>query len=410
MRRTVAVLIVAFLVALAGCGGVAGPSTSDDATATAAPADGTPSDDVSTVTTDVTSTPEGDPTETPAGTADERVETPEGTLEVHFINLGQADSTLFIGPTGETLLVDTGDWRNDGATVIDYLESVGVDRIDYLVSTHSHADHIGGHAAVIEHFETEGEGVGAVYDSGVPSTSATYERYLDAVEEHDVTLYRTREGDEIPMEGVDVTVLNPPGPERNEDEDDLHYNSVSVRVEFEETSFLLTGDAEADAERRMQQAHGDALDATVYHAGHHGSRTSSSGEFLDAVSPEATVISSDYDSQYGHPHDETLDRFDARGIDAYWTGVHGTVVMRSDGRTVTVATQTDATTDAGDLRSESATAASAADPVENRTTYGPGADAERVPFGPGTTIGPEAPSDVGAPVAAPAARVAGGVR
>ncbi|WP_331235743.1 ComEC/Rec2 family competence protein [Natronorarus salvus] len=299
--------------------------------------------------------------ETPDDTTDAEEETEtepvDGSVEVHMIDVGQADATLIIGPGGETMLIDTGDWRQDGSGVIEYLEGEGIDRIDYLVATHGHADHIGGHAAVIEHFETEGDGIGQAWDSGVPHTSATYDRYLDAVEEHEVDLIDAQEGDEIPIEGVDVQVLNPPA--ESDRPDDLHYNSLSVHLAFGETAFLFTGDAEEDAEARMVDAHGDELAADVYHAGHHGSATSSTPAFLDSVEPEIALISAAYESQYGHPHDEVLDAFADRGIESYWTAVHGTVVIESDGSDLAVETESEATTDPLALYDESEATVSA---------------------------------------------------
>jgi competence protein ComEC len=115
---------------------------------------------------------------------------PAGTMEIHFINVGQSTSTLVVGPTGETMLIDTGDFRTDGKYVLQYLQANGVERIDHLVVTHNDADHIGGNAAIIEYMETQADGVGAVYDPGVAANTKTYERYLDAVERYDVTLYR----------------------------------------------------------------------------------------------------------------------------------------------------------------------------------------------------------------------------
>jgi len=269
----------------------------------------------------------------------------EGELEIHHIDVGQGDATLFVVPSGETVLIDSGDWRQDGQEVIDYLEQQNIERIDHLVATHAHADHIGGHAAIIEHYEKEADGIGAAYDSGVTHTSQTYDNYLDAIEEYDVRLFSVEEGDQLPVEGLTATVLNPPA----EESGDLHEHSVTLAIEFGEFQYLTTGDAEAGVESRLVGEYDKVLDAEVYQAGHHGSSTSSSEQFLDAVTPEIAIISSGFESQYGHPHDEILQRFAARGIATYWTGVHGDIVVRTDGNSIEVDTETDATTDAGEL-------------------------------------------------------------
>ena len=271
-----------------------------------------------------------------------------GTLSVQFINVGQSSATLVVGPTGETMLVDSGDYADDGRYVLAYLDRLGIDRIDYLVTTHADADHIGGHAAVIEHFETRKEGIGAVYDPGIAASTRTYEEYLDAIETHGVPLYETRAGDTIPFAGVDVEVLGPPATpladgERNE-------NSIVFRVAFGSRSFLLTGDGETTEERYLVERYGDRLRSTVLQAGHHGSRSSSHESFLDAVRPTAVVVSSAYDSQYGHPHEETLRRLAERSVPTYWTATHGDIVFTTDGRSLTVETQREAPTDPLRLR------------------------------------------------------------
>ncbi|APX96795.1 ComEC/Rec2 family competence protein [Natronorubrum daqingense] len=261
----------------------------------------------------------------------------EGELEIHHIDVGQADSTLLETPANETILIDTGDWRQDGDGVIEYLDEENIDRIDHLVATHAHADHIGGHAAVIEHVEEHGDGVGAAYDSGVAHSSATYDDYLDAVEAYDVQLFEVSEGHTLGLEGeaLEATVLNPP---EERSGDDLHYNSIALHVEFDEFEYLTTGDAEDDAEERMIDEHGDSLDADAYQAGHHGSSTSSTEAFLDGVDPDVAVVSSDLESQYGHPHDEVLESFADRGIETYWTGVHGDIVVASEGDDASLST------------------------------------------------------------------------
>ncbi len=290
----------------------------------------------------------------------------EGMIAVHSINVGQADANLVIGPDGETILIDSGDWRDDGETVLTYLETHNITRIDHLIATHAHADHIGGHAAIIDHFETNQNGIGAVYDSGATHTSRTYERYLDAIERHDVPLYEVREDDELPVDTVQATVYNPP---EEPPSSDLHENSIVVQLTHGNASFLLTGDAEVDVEQRLSKRYGTRLESDVYYAGHHGSNTSSSDVFLETVAPSIVVISSAYDSQYGHPHNPVLARFAAHNIDAYWTATHGSIVIQSDGRTLQIATQAAAETRPLDIRSSPAIQVAATDQRDHRETH-----------------------------------------
>ena len=278
------------------------------------------------------------------GNADDAGTDVDGELEIHHIDVGQADATLVVTPADETILIDTGDWRQDGTGVIEYLEAHDVDRIDHLVATHGHADHIGGHAAIIEHYETELDGIGAAYDSGVAHTSQTYDGYLDAVEAHDVELFVVEAGDELPIAdaATGATVHNPPSDTSG---GDLHGNSVALTIDFGDVTYLTTGDAERAAEERMLEERGDELDADVYQAGHHGSSTSSTPAFMDAVDPNIAVISSGFDSQYGHPGDDVLERFADHGVETYWTGVHGDVVVTTDGESIDVTTSEEAPTD-----------------------------------------------------------------
>lgn len=328
MKRAVAVVAVAALLVMAGC--VGGSLTGPDETPQEPPVAVEDSDT---------------PTENGSATG------PGGELEIHHIDVGQADSTLIVTPANETILIDTGHWQNDGDRVISYLESQDITRIDHLVATHAHSDHIGGHAAVLDHFETHRNGVGNVYDSGVPHTTQTYEDYLDAVERHEKRIHVVEEGDTLPVNdtSVAVTVLNPAA---NRSETDIQEDSITLLVDYGEFRYLLTGDLEAAGERRIVDAHGDRLDADVYHAGHHGSSTSSTDALLSTADPQIAVISSAYDSPYGHPHDETLHAFDTHGITTYWTGVHGDVVVSTDGEAITVEPTADAPTDPNKLLEE----------------------------------------------------------
>jgi len=334
MRQALLTILVVGLVFTAGCAGIIDDVDSDGIEADDAEDTTGPDDDDALDADD----------DADDGTDTDSETDVDGELEIHHIDVGQADATLVITPTDETILIDSGDWRQDGAGVIEYLTEHDIDRIDHLVATHPHADHIGGHAAIIEQYETELDGVGAAYDSGVAHTSQTYENYLDAIEAHGVELFVVEQGDELPLAdtAVAATVHNPPPGDSGSD---LHENSVALTIDFGDVTYLTTGDAERTAEERMIEDRGDELDADMYHAGHHGSSTSSTPAFVDVADPEFAVISSGFESQYGHPHDEVLERFADRDIETYWTGVHGDIVMTTDGDSTAVATSEEATTD-----------------------------------------------------------------
>lgn len=346
--RLILIVVVAGLVMLAGCSG----------------ADPDPSD---ALTSEPTGT-QAPGTQPAATTTTGPVPDANGTVEMHFINVGQSVSTLIVSPSGETMLVDTGHYRDDGGYVLQYLQAHGIDRIDHLVVSHNDADHIGGNAAIIDYYETSADGIGVVYDPGIAASTQTYAEYLDAVEEHDVTLYETREGDAIAFEGVDVQVLGPPEPyleseARNE-------NSIVLKLTHGQTSFLLSGDAEDDQEAYLIEEYGAGLQSTVLKTGHHGSSSSSSGGFLDAVDPKAVIISSGYDNQYGHPAEAVLQRLSDRSIPAYWTGTHGDIVLISDGSAVSVRTQHTAPTDPLDLRDGDPPTVGATGEVTERAVFG----------------------------------------
>ncbi|WP_277554087.1 lamin tail domain-containing protein [Halobaculum limi] len=361
-------LIIAAVVLLAGCtGGMAG-------------------------SVDNTGAPDVSATETSTTTA---AATPDGSLQIHFINVGQSASTLIIGPAGETMLIDTGDFRNDGEYTLEYLQQNGIDRIDHLVVTHNDADHIGGNAAVIEYYETEADGIGAIYDPGIAASTQTYERYLDAVEEYNVDLFEVREGDTLPFEDVETRVLGPPDPYL--DTDSRNENGIVLHFTFGQTSLLHTGDSEEKQEAYLVDEYGETLDATIYKAGHHGSDSSSSAELLDLVSPEVAVISSAYDSQYGHPHEEVLERFGERSIPTYWTATHGSVVMVSDGSTVSVRTQAAAPTDPLAIREGDPVEPGSTMPVEERAVITPDGVEEQTATGTETATATPTPTQTAIP-------------
>lgn len=283
----------------------------------------------------------------PSATDDRQLQdVPPGELEIHHIDVGQGDATLLIGPDGETMLIDSGRFEDNGTSVLAYLKEQNVSRIDHLVTTHPHADHIGGHEAIIETYERRRGGIGTIYDPGTTHTTETYDEYLTAVERHDVRHRTVHGGDSIPFGETNVTVLHPP---EDATTADLNDRSLVLLVAFGETEYLTTGDSEARAESRLVSHHAETIDAEVYQVAHHGSSTSSDETFLESVDPEIAVISSAGNSPYGHPHDSTLERFAEHDIRTYWTGAHGDTVVTTDGENVRVDIEADRPTDPGRL-------------------------------------------------------------
>jgi competence protein ComEC len=243
-------------------------------------------------------------------------------LRVHFIDVGQGDATLLQGPDF-TIVVDAG--RHDRDELVPYLRAVGVTRIDLMIGTHPHADHIGQMPSILRAFP-----VSEVWLSGDPHTSRTFERTLDAILGSGAGYREPRAGEVAEIGSARLLVVNP---ETRTGE--LHEDSIGVRIQYGRVGFLFTGDAEARAEQAMVRR-GHDLRAQILRVGHHGSRTSASRELLEAVRPEVAVYSAARGNPYGHPHPETLERLEQMGILVYGTDVDGTIVVATDGTTYRV--------------------------------------------------------------------------
>ncbi len=243
-------------------------------------------------------------------------------MEVHFMDVDQGDATLLLSPTF-TILIDAG--RHDRDDVVPYLKSVGVEKIDLLIGTHPHADHIGQMDKVLTNFE-----VSEVWMSGNTHTSKTFERVLDAIIDSEANYNEPRAGETYQVGDLVIEMLSPKSLT-----DDFNNDSLAFRAIYGDMMFVFTGDVEMPVEEEILSGNYE-LKANIFQLGHHGSSTSNSKAFLDAISPEVVVYSSGKDNSYGHPHDEVINRLEKMNVKIYGTDIHGTIIIETDGKTYEV--------------------------------------------------------------------------
>lgn len=255
--------------------------------------------------------------------------TGENLLVAEFLDVDQADCELIFLPDGKILLIDAGN-RGDGEEIVSYLKGKNISKIDYVVATHPHADHIGGMSDVIDSFEIGKIFVPRVASSDVPTTK-TYEDFLTSVQNKGLKLSAAKAGTTL-FEGADYKAdcFAP----CSDDYKEINDYSVVIKLSYGIHSFLFTGDAEILSENEMLNA-GYNLNSDVIKLGHHGSHSSSSEEFLKAVSPSYAVISCGEGNDYDHPHDETLEALaNLNGPPkTLRTDLDKTIIFKADGKT-----------------------------------------------------------------------------
>lgn len=254
-------------------------------------------------------------------------------LKVHYIDVGQADATLFQFTYDHkpfTILYDAGDWnKND---VVDYLTNQNITFIDLIIISHPHADHTGQLAKVVNTF-----GVGEVWLSGNTSTSQTFQDGLEAVLATDADYYEPRAGDEFEIGPLKIDVLHPSNISGK-----LNEESISLLFTYGDMKFVFTGDAGKKEEIEMIDR-GIDMKADILSLGHHGSDTSTDQAFIHAVDPEIAIYSAGTGNSYGHPHPEVVSRVQDAGITLYGTDVHGTILVTTDGSEYTITTKENGT-------------------------------------------------------------------
>lgn len=275
----------------------------------------------------------------------------KGQLTISMLDIGQGDAVL-IQTGAKNILIDTGDdkYYEDGkkgkenTQLLTELQKLKIDHIDTLVMTHAHADHIGKADKVIAQY-----GVKELVYNGIPSTSKYFINALKAAKANGTQQVKVKAGDVLDFgNGVSFEIVSPSQSLIDEDtaaikakkKVDVNNESVVGRLTFGNFAMLFTGDAEGPVEKDMAASYGKKLKCQVLKAGHHGSKTSSTAEFLKLVQPESVVMSLGVNNQYGHPHEALLNRLQKQGVkNIYRTDANGTITIVSDGSSYSITTE-----------------------------------------------------------------------
>ncbi|WP_075810639.1 ComEC/Rec2 family competence protein [Clostridium perfringens] len=248
----------------------------------------------------------------------------DSELMISYMDVGQGDAA-YIKVNGNDILIAAGP-RSNSKELLEQLKAKNIDDFELVIATHPHEDHIGGMVDVFKEYEVK-----AFYSPKITHTTKTYENLVKAVKDEGLKTKELKGGMVIDLgEGAKFDVFTPQKSEYEE----LNDYSPIMKLSFGDTSYLFTGDAEKLAEEEALAKYKTSLDSDVIKFGHHGSSSSSSNAFIEAVSPKYGIISCAKDNKYGHPHSETLDIIKKYNIKTFRTDTDGEIILTSDGKSI----------------------------------------------------------------------------
>ncbi|MGN0115276.1 MAG: ComEC/Rec2 family competence protein [Acutalibacteraceae bacterium] len=252
----------------------------------------------------------------------------DNTASVHFIDCGQGDCEAIVS-NGTLTVIDSGPTKNANST-LNYIKSLGFSKIDNLVLTHAHEDHIGGAKQLVENFQ-----IGTIYmskpKSGTEPNTEVYRQLLKAIAAKGLKITTAKTGMTFDAGAFSMQIISP-----SKEYDELNDQSAVIHAVYDDVSFLFTGDAESEPMNTMLGSYYSSLESTVLKVGHHGSKTSTTKKWLAAVQPQYAVISCEQGNDYGHPHGAVLQLLDDANAKVYRTDLSGSIIMKTDGKTVSV--------------------------------------------------------------------------
>lgn len=261
------------------------------------------------------------------GLIEEYPQTSESELAVYFLDVDQSDCSIIMN-NGQVLMIDTGA-PDQITTIREALQSLGITKIDYLIITHQHDDHMGCAQTILQNYEVANIIMPKLSKVNMVTTRA-YENLLSTIKDKQVHAIAAEPNLTFDLGNAECTILAPLSQDEN-----LNNMSAVTKVTFGSTSFLFQGDAEKKVESAIL-SNGTDVSADVIKVGHHGSKTSSSKKYIDEVSPKVAVISCGVENSYGHPHSATLDTLKNIGADTYITYEYNSLCIKSDGKKITV--------------------------------------------------------------------------